>query len=55
MRQDAEKYNEAALLGWVVIRVTGDMFKDGSVFPLVDRVLKSDVKYQPSTLMGFAK
>lgn len=54
MRGDAEKYNEAALLGWTVIRVTGDMFKDGTVFSLVDRVLKTNVHYVPATLTGFS-
>jgi len=27
--KDAEKYNQAALLGWVVLRVTGAMIRDG--------------------------
>lgn len=53
MRQDAEKYNEAALLGWVVVRITGDMFRDGSAFALVDRVMKTEVRYAPPTLTGF--
>jgi len=37
--RDMEKYNEAALLGWVVIRVTTDQVKSGEVFALIRRAL----------------
>lgn len=36
---DCTKYNEAALLGWVVIRVTTDMVKDGRALAFVERAL----------------
>lgn len=36
---DCEKYNEAALLGWKVIRVTSDHIDDGSAVDWVRRAL----------------
>lgn len=38
---DCEKYSEAALLGWLVVRVTGKMTlpKDGRAIALVERAL----------------
>jgi very-short-patch-repair endonuclease len=36
---DIEKYNEATLLGWRVIRVTTDMVDDGRALQLVQRAL----------------
>ena len=33
--KDCEKYNEAALLGWKIFRVTTDMVKDGRAIELV--------------------
>ena len=32
---DCEKYNEAALDGWMVLRFTGDMIKDGRALAIV--------------------
>lgn len=36
---DADKYNEAALLGWKVLRVTTDMVNDGRALGFVQRAL----------------
>ena len=40
-RKDCEKYNAAAALGWIVIRATTDMMRDGSVFADLDAVLRA--------------
>lgn len=37
--RDMEKYNEAAIMGWVVIRVTTDQVDSGVAFALVRRAL----------------
>ena len=37
---DCEKYSEAAILGWKVIRVTGSMIKSGQAMDLLRRALK---------------
>jgi len=37
-REDCRKYNEAALLGWVVIRVTNDMLKSGEVLEYLQKI-----------------
>lgn len=36
---DVTKYNEAALLGWTLIRVTGDMIRKGEALQLIERAL----------------
>jgi len=36
---DAEKYSEAAVLGWIVIRATGNMIADGRALDLLRRAL----------------
>lgn len=36
---DAEKYAEAAIRGWIVIRATGDMVKDGRALALAHRAI----------------
>jgi len=36
---DCEKYSEAAILGWRVIRVTGAMVKDGRAIDLIQRAI----------------
>lgn len=36
---DAEKYNEAALLGWRVLRVTGGMVASGVALKFLERAL----------------
>lgn len=36
---DCEKYNEAALYGWLVIRVTPEMVKDGRAIDWLQRAL----------------
>jgi very-short-patch-repair endonuclease len=38
---DAEKYNEAALLGWLVLRVTGAQVKSGKALAWVTQLLSS--------------
>lgn len=38
---DCEKYNEATLLGWRVLRVTGDHIKSGAALTLVQRALEA--------------
>ena len=36
---DCEKYNEAAVLGWTVLRVTGDMVRQGEALKFAERAL----------------
>lgn len=38
--RDCEKYNEAAILGWRVLRVTTDMISSGAAFDQVERALR---------------
>lgn len=38
-QKDCEKYSEAAVLGWRVIRVTGEMIKSGQAINLIERAL----------------
>lgn len=38
---DAEKYSEAAILGWIVIRCTAPMVRDGRAFDLIERAIKA--------------
>lgn len=37
---DCEKYNEAALSGWRVLRVTGEMVRDGRALKTIERALE---------------
>jgi very-short-patch-repair endonuclease len=37
---DAEKYNEAALAGWKVLRVTTQMVDDGRAIAFIERALR---------------
>lgn len=37
---DCEKYNEAQLMGWIVLRVTSEMVNDGRALRLIERALK---------------
>lgn len=39
---DCEKYNEAALYGWIVIRVTPKMVRDGRAIEWLERALLTD-------------
>lgn len=39
MRKDAEKYNTAALAGWMVLRFTGDMVTDGTALLVLEKAL----------------
>lgn len=40
---DCEKYNEAALYGWRVLRVTGEMVQDGRALAWLERALVSEI------------
>lgn len=40
--KDCEKYNEAALYGWTVIRVTPGMVRDGRAIEWLERALRLD-------------
>ncbi len=40
---DCEKYNEAALYGWTIIRVTPAMIRDGRALDWLERALFVDV------------
>ena len=39
---DMEKYNEAAIMGYLVLRCTWDQVKSGSAFALVKRALRGE-------------
>ena len=41
---DCEKYSEAAILGWCVIRATTDMVKSGAALDMVERAIKTRTK-----------
>ena len=41
-QSDCEKYNEAALYGWLVIRVTPEMIRDGRAIDWLERALLLD-------------
>lgn len=41
LENDAEKYGEAAILGWAVIRVPTSMIKTGKGFDLIDRAYQA--------------
>jgi very-short-patch-repair endonuclease len=38
--KDCEKYNEAVMLGWKVLRVTKTMVEDGRALAYIERALK---------------
>lgn len=38
--RDCVKYNEAALLGWTVLRVTSNMVRDGRALEVVERAFQ---------------
>jgi len=40
-RDDCEKYNEAQILGWVVLRFTADQVASGYALAAIERALKS--------------
>ena len=40
--RDCEKYAEALLLGWRVLRVTGDMVHDGRALAFIERALQKE-------------
>ena len=39
-RKDCDKYNQAAILGWVVLRVTSDMVQDLTALRLLEQVFE---------------
>jgi very-short-patch-repair endonuclease len=39
LERDCEKYNEAAILGWKVIRATTNMVNDGRALKFVEKAL----------------
>jgi len=41
--KDCEKYSEAAILGWRIIRITAQMLRNGMAFDLIRRVLNVDM------------
>lgn len=47
---DCEKYSEAAILGWLVIRATLDMVRDGRAMDLVIRALQTHCTHDVDAL-----
>lgn len=41
---DCEKYSEAAIAGWLVVRVTTDMVDDGRALGLIERAIAARSK-----------
>ena len=39
--QDCEKYNEAAVLGWAILRFTGKMIHSGAALDTITRLLQA--------------
>lgn len=39
--KDCEKYNEAAILGWAVLRVTSDQVKSGQALQWLERLIEA--------------
>ena len=39
---DCEKYNEAALLGWTIVRVTSNMINEGRALKYIEQALEED-------------
>lgn len=44
---DCEKYNEASLLGWRIIRVTGDHIENGAAIDWIRRALREQGAERP--------
>jgi len=40
--KDCEKYNQAALMGWIVLRYTGAMIADGRAIHELDAIFEDD-------------
>lgn len=49
--KDMEKYNEAQVRGWTVLRCTPGQIQDGSIFPLLARALGTTI---PSSAPGWS-
>ena len=45
--EDCRKYSEAAIAGWIVIRVTGDMIRSGVAVEMLGRALSHWQDYIP--------
>jgi hypothetical protein len=41
--KDIEKYNEASILGWRLVRITPAMIKSGEALTLIERALTQEV------------
>lgn len=39
---DMEKYNEAAILGWRLLRITPQMITDGTAIDLIERIFNGN-------------
>lgn len=39
---DCEKYNSAAVMGWMVLRYTGDMVRDGTAIRQIVEIMESE-------------
>lgn len=50
MVADMEKYAEAAIRGWMLIRVSGDMIKSGKALSLIERAM--DAEKRPRSIPG---
>ena len=50
--KDAEKYNTAAIDGWLVLRFTGRMIKSGKALMQIEQALQSGKQGRPATLDG---
>lgn len=44
--KDMEKYSEAAILGWRIIRVTPQQVKNGQALELLERIFKTRVEHK---------
>ena len=49
---DCEKYNTAAIDGWLVLRFTGRMIKSGKALMQIEQALQSGKQGRPATLDG---
>ncbi len=50
--EDCEKYSEAALAGWIVLRATTAMVEDGRALALVERAFEGHLRYEQHVLHG---
>lgn len=45
---DCDKYNEAALRGWMLLRVTGAMVKDGRALRTAEKAIERAMQGEPA-------